>query len=196
VPTSPSDHWLTILPTATNPEHGGEFVFFPRNARAGRADRVASRTATLASSKGCSAQGSRRHPATARHNRDQAARHFIADEPPLALVERLERSSSRPSDLWQVAKELASAPESWSPEQAKIKRPLSGTSPCAAHRLPVGDGQRLLGVTNRLVSRCGGRLRQRLPDDNGAWIDGLAHRSIPPTPLRRAPPSRGSIPPR
>src|SRR5204862_224581 len=81
-------------------------------------------------------------------------------------------------DLWQVSKALVSAPESWSPERAKIKRP--GEWYVAMRRaagLPAGDGRLLVQGTSRL-----GEPLWRPPapkgfsDDNGAWLDGLAHR--------------------
>ena len=84
----------------------------------------------------------------------------------------------RAYDLWQVSKALVSAPESWSPERAKIKRP--GEWYVAMRRaagLPAGDGRLLVQGTSRL-----GEPLWRPPaprgfsDDNGAWLDGLAHR--------------------
>src|SRR5262249_56642767 len=83
-----------------------------------------------------------RHPATAKHIATKLARHFIADEPPPALVERLtQRFIETDGDLWQVSKALVTAPESWSPERAKIKRPGEwyGAMPRAACPVP-GNG--------------------------------------------------------
>ena len=53
-----------------------------------------------------------RHPATARHVATKLARHFIADDPPPALVERLaQRFLDTDGDLKEVAKTLIAAPE-------------------------------------------------------------------------------------
>ena len=63
-------------------------------------------------------------PQTARFVCTKIARHFVADEPPPALVARLEsawRSSN--GDLARVAEALVSAPEAWDPTPAKFKTP-------------------------------------------------------------------------
>ncbi|NOU03221.1 MAG: DUF1800 domain-containing protein [Novosphingobium sp.] len=55
------------------------------------------------------------HPATARHIATKLARHFAADEPPPALVSRLERAFlSSGGDLPSVYRALIEAPEPWS----------------------------------------------------------------------------------
>jgi uncharacterized protein (DUF1800 family) len=170
----------TILPTVTNPEHGGEFMFFPRMHEPGAQTVLGKAYRDTGIEQGRAVlKDLARHPATARHIATKLARHFIADEPPPALVERLEKKFiETEGDLWQVSKELASAPESWSPEQAKIKRPAEWTIAMRrATGLPVGDGQRLLGVTNRLGEPLWRPPAPKgFPDDNGAWLDGLAHR--------------------
>ena len=65
-----------------------------------------------------------RHPATAVFIATKLARHFVADEPPPALVERLAQSY-RHSDgeLAQVYRGLIDAPEAWLPAAAKLKSP-------------------------------------------------------------------------
>ncbi|MFM5948104.1 MAG: DUF1800 family protein [Novosphingobium sp.] len=56
-----------------------------------------------------------RHPATARHIATKLARHFAADDPPPALVERLEQDFLRSGgDLKSLYKVLMAAPEVWS----------------------------------------------------------------------------------
>lgn len=65
-----------------------------------------------------------RHPATARRLSHRIAGHFVADDPPVALVQRLEAAWTRSDgDLAQVARALIEAPETWSPQPAKIKTP-------------------------------------------------------------------------
>ncbi|MGO4409317.1 MULTISPECIES: DUF1800 domain-containing protein [unclassified Brevundimonas] len=63
-------------------------------------------------------------PETARRLARNIARHFVADDPPPALVGRLETAwmGSR-GDLAQVAKALIEAPEAWAPRPEKIKTP-------------------------------------------------------------------------
>jgi uncharacterized protein (DUF1800 family) len=170
----------SVLQTATNPEHGGEFIFFPRMHEPGAQTVLGKSYRDTGIEQGRAVlKDIARHPATARHIATKLARHFTADEPPPTLVERLEKKFiETEGDLWQVSKELASAPESWSPEQAKIKRPAEWTVAIRrATGLPVGNERLLLAGPTRL-----GEPLWRPPapkgfaDDNGAWLDGLAHR--------------------
>ena len=63
-------------------------------------------------------------PQTAAFVSHKIARHFVADDPPPALVERLERTwRDTDGDLAEVARALATAPEAWDPEPAKFKTP-------------------------------------------------------------------------
>ena len=62
--------------------------------------------------------------ATARHIAFKLARHFVADEPPPALVQRLSDTFIRTNgDLPSVYRELVSAPEAQQPALAKFKTP-------------------------------------------------------------------------
>jgi uncharacterized protein (DUF1800 family) len=64
------------------------------------------------------------HPATARHVARKIAIHFVSDDPPPALVSRLEasfRSSGGRLDV--LAATLIDSPEAWRPEAAKLKSP-------------------------------------------------------------------------
>lgn len=64
------------------------------------------------------------HPATARFVATKLARHFVADEPPRALVERLDSAYRRShGDLATVYRELVASPEAWQPGLAKLKTP-------------------------------------------------------------------------
>lgn len=65
-----------------------------------------------------------RRPETARRLARRIAVHFVADAPPPALVEALERAwIGSDGDLAVVARALISAPESWSPQPTKVKTP-------------------------------------------------------------------------
>ena len=73
-----------------------------------------------------------RHPATARFIATKLARHFVADEPPPALVERLaERYLASDGDLPSVYRSLLDAPEAWAPGTAKLKCPEELVLSCA-----------------------------------------------------------------
>jgi uncharacterized protein (DUF1800 family) len=65
-----------------------------------------------------------RHPATARHIATKLARHFLADEPPPAPVDKLTRVFlDRDGDLRAMAGTLIDMPESWTTPPAKLRSP-------------------------------------------------------------------------
>lgn len=64
------------------------------------------------------------HPSTARFVAMKLARHFVADDPPPALVQRLAATFLREGgELKPLYRELVRAPEAWSPAPAKLKSP-------------------------------------------------------------------------
>ncbi|TZF87111.1 DUF1800 domain-containing protein [Cognatilysobacter lacus] len=65
-----------------------------------------------------------RHPATARHVSTKLARHFVADDPPHAIVERMTQAWLRSGgDLPVVYRALIDSPEAWAPVARKFKAP-------------------------------------------------------------------------
>lgn len=65
-----------------------------------------------------------RSPATAQHIATKLARHFIADDPPPALVARLSKAYlSSHGDLPTVYRALIAAKEAWHPTPAKFRDP-------------------------------------------------------------------------
>ena len=63
-------------------------------------------------------------PATATHIATKLARHFVADDPPPALVQRLANAFQRSGgDLPTVYRELVTAPQSWQAGTSKFKSP-------------------------------------------------------------------------
>jgi len=67
-------------------------------------------------------------PATAQHVADKLARHFVADTPPPALVEKLAEAFQRSGgDLPSVYRVLIEAPEAWAPVASKFKTPWDWT---------------------------------------------------------------------
>ncbi len=84
------------------------------------------------------------HPATARFVSTKLARHFVADEPPQALVERLSGVwMGSDGDLPTLYRELVRSPEAWDPHLRKLKTPEEF----------VISSVRLLGVNERLFER-------------------------------------------
>jgi uncharacterized protein (DUF1800 family) len=68
------------------------------------------------------------HPATARHLATRLARHFVADDPPPALVDRLAAAHvASGGDLMALYRVLVAAPESWATPLPKFKTPWDWT---------------------------------------------------------------------
>jgi len=79
-----------------------------------------------------------RHPATMRLVSTKLARHFVADEPPAALIDRLVDSWRRSDgDLAALYRTLIEAPEAWQPLPSKLKTP-EGFAVSAARLLKLG----------------------------------------------------------
>jgi uncharacterized protein (DUF1800 family) len=64
------------------------------------------------------------HPSTARFVATKLVRHFVADDPPAAAVERVAGAFTRSGgDLREVARTLVALPEAWEPARRKIRTP-------------------------------------------------------------------------
>lgn len=64
------------------------------------------------------------HPSTARHVATKLARHFVADDPPESIIERLSRAFlDSGGDLPTVYRALIASPEAWASPFAKYKTP-------------------------------------------------------------------------
>ena len=169
----------TILPTVSDPDHGGEFVFLRRAHQPGAETIMDNIYADTGVEQGRTVLADlARHPATARHVATKLARHFVADEPPPTLVDRLtQRFLDSDGDLKQVTEALVTSPEAWDPEQKKIKLPGEWlVAMLRATGEPV-DIVRMLRAQALL-----GEPLWRPPapkgfsDDNAAWIDGMGQR--------------------
>jgi uncharacterized protein (DUF1800 family) len=169
----------TIYDTNGNPDHGGEFLYFPRLHEPGPQTVLgkAYRDAGLEQGRMVLADLAR-HPATAKHIATKLARHFVADTPPPALVDRLaQRFIETDGDLWQVAKALVTAPESWTTERAKIKRPGEWMVAIRRAAEVPGNERVLVQQTNRLGEPLWRPPAPKgFPDENDAWLEGLSHR--------------------
>ena len=170
--------WSTI-PLPGNPEHGGNFVFNHRMHEPGPQQVLDKIYAQAGMEQGRAVLADlAQHPATAAHVARKLARHFTADEPPPALVERLEkRFLDTDGDLKELAKTLVESPECWAMPLTKIKRPgewliaslrILGFEPNARR---VAQAQTLLGEPLWRPPAPKG-----FPDEQSAWIDGLARR--------------------
>jgi len=119
-----------------------------------------------------------RDPATARHIATKLTRHFVAEDPPPALVDRLAtRFVETDGDLKEVAQALVTAPEAWEPKQTKIKRPAEWIVAALRATGQRGDIQRIVGGLNLLGEPLWRPPAPKgFPDANAAWLDGLAQR--------------------
>src|SRR5450755_301985 len=90
-----------------------------------------------------------RHPATAKFIATKFVRHFVADEPPLALVARLREVFTRTDgDLKAMTMALVDSDEAWAAPLTKIRSPYE-----------------FLVATGRLLAR--------VPEDPGAYLNSL-----------------------
>jgi len=92
------------------------------------------------------------HPATARHVATKLARHFATDDPPPALVARLETAFLKTGgDLPALYRILVESPETWNAATPKFRSPWDWT---VASLRAVGakelKGQQVVGLMNQL----------------------------------------------
>src|SRR2546430_4674338 len=170
----------TLVPPGDNPEHGGEFTFNPRLHEPG-AQKVLGKSyedETVEQGRAV-LRDLAANPATASHVATKLARHFVADTPPPALVEKMARAFlDTGGDLKQVARVMVASDEAWTQPPAKLKQPgewvvgmvrATGLTQAAPRRYT--DGQGLLGEPLwRPPSPKG------FPDDEASWIDGMGRR--------------------
>ncbi len=170
----------TFVPFRQDPVRGGEFEFNPRMHQPG-AQTVIGRSypdAGLQQGRAVLAALAR-HPATANHVAAKLARHFVADEPPPALVERLaKRFLATQGDLKEVAKAMVAAPEAWEAPRAKLKRPgewvvgmLRAVGVTPPDIGPVMQAHNLLGEPLWRPPAPNG-----FADESAPWLDGLTQR--------------------
>jgi uncharacterized protein (DUF1800 family) len=162
-----------------HPEHGGEFLFVKRLHEPGDQTIMGKRYPDTGVEQGRAVLNDlAKHPATAKHIAFKLARYFVADDPPPALVGRLEkRFKDTDGNLKELARTLVTSDETWVPERRKLKRPSEWI--VAALRLTGAPvvAPRILGAQALL-----GEPLWRPPAPNGfsdvqsEWIDGLPQR--------------------
>jgi uncharacterized protein (DUF1800 family) len=170
----------TIRNSGFDPERGGEFLFHPRMHEPGPQTVLGKdyRDTGLTQGRAVLADLAR-HPATAKHIAIKLARHFLADDPPPALVDTLAKTFiETDGDLWKVSKALVTAPEASAPERTKIKRPGEWVmSYLRAEGFNGVDPRNLVPTLNRLGEPPGRPPSPKgFSDDNGAWLENLSHR--------------------
>jgi uncharacterized protein (DUF1800 family) len=170
----------TIRPMKPDPEYGGEFVFNERMHEPGAQTVMGHSYDDNGFEQGHGVLlALARHPATARHLATKLARHFVADDPPPTLIDRLvKRFLDSGGDLKELAKALVTAPESWDAPRTKLKRPtewmvgaLRATGITPPDIRPILQAQNLLGEPLWRPPAPKG-----YPDDSAAWMDGITQR--------------------
>jgi uncharacterized protein (DUF1800 family) len=118
------------------------------------------------------------HPATAQHIAFKFARHFVADDPPPALVARLANTfRTTDGDLTALALALIDSPEAWLTERTKMRSPTEFLFAAGriVGRMPDDPGQ-FLGALNILgMPLWGPPGPNGYPDSVAAWAspDGM-----------------------
>jgi uncharacterized protein (DUF1800 family) len=170
----------TIVPPRPELPHAGEFTFDPRMHEPAAQKVIDRNYPNTGFEQGRAVlQALARHPATARHVATKLARHFVADDPPLALVDKLsKRFLDTQGNLKEMAKTLIAAPESWAAPPRKLKRPgewmigmLRATASDPPDIRPIMQAQNLLGEPLWRPPAPNG-----FADTDAAWIDGMAQR--------------------
>jgi uncharacterized protein (DUF1800 family) len=121
------------------------------------------------------------HPATARHIATKLARHFAGDEPPPALIGRLEMAFLKSGgDLPTVYRALVAAPECWVAQPVKFKSPwewtISALRGLGAQQLPPM-------AMNGLMTQLGQPVWK--PGSPAGWDDVAASWAGPDAIMRR-----------
>jgi uncharacterized protein (DUF1800 family) len=170
----------TIVPLRQNLDKGGEFTFNPNMHQPG-AQTVAGKTYQPSGIEQGRAvlMDLARHPATAKHIAAKLATHFVADQPPQPLVDRLgKRFLDTGGDLMEVTKALVTAPESWDAPRSKLKKPAEWTlAAMRACGLELRDVRRVVQAQNLLGEPLWRPASPKgFSDDSAAWLDGLAER--------------------
>ncbi len=170
----------TVVPFRQDFVRGGEFIFNPRMHQPGPQTVIGTNYPGAGVEQGRAVLAVlARHPATAKHVASKLARHFVADEPPPALVERLaKRFLATQGDLKEMAKALVAAPEAWEAPRTKLKRPgewviaaLRAVGAAPVEIGPVMQAHNLLGEPLWRPSAPKGFV-----DESAPWLDGLAQR--------------------
>ena len=120
-------------------------------------------------------------PATATHIATKLARHFVADDPPTALVQRLADTFLRTGgDLAAVTRTLATSREAWRPGAPKFKTPwdwaVSTLRGLGRRELPPMQAANLLNQLGQPVWR---------PGSPAGWDDVAASWAAPDALVRR-----------
>ncbi len=122
------------------------------------------------------------NPHTADHLAHKLAVHFVADDPPPRLVARLREAwTGSHGDLSTVAIALVEAPEAWTPQPAKFKRPyeLLVSSYRAMGAVPADGDREVIAPLTQMGER-----PFNAPQPNG-WSEQVSDWAAPDAVIKR-----------
>lgn len=166
-----------------NEPNQGQFMFRERVHEPGPKTLLGVRYDEGGEREGIAALGAlARHPATANFVATKFARHFVADQPPTALIQRLARVfRDTDGDLRELTRAVIAAPETWAEPMPKVKSPhefvvsaFRALGATGVENGPLVNAQRLLG-----------QLPLAAPSPAG-WPDAASHWIGPEAVVRRA----------
>jgi uncharacterized protein (DUF1800 family) len=169
----------TFIPSAGNPEHGGEFTYNRRLHEPGPQTILNKVYEEAGLEQGRAVlRDLAHHSSTATHVANKLARHFVADEPPPTLIARLARAfQDTEGDLKAVAKALVESPEAWVMPQSKLKRPSEWViSMVRAAGSPADPGRFVRGQASLGEPLWRPPSPRGYADDEATWIDGVGRR--------------------
>jgi uncharacterized protein (DUF1800 family) len=113
-----------------------------------------------------------RHPSTARFIATKLARHYIADQPPPAAVDRIAQAfRGSDGDIARTVAAVVDSPETWATPAPKYKRPeeyaISVSRALGLKALPQGAGQAILSMGQRIYAAPG---PDGWADSESAWL--------------------------
>jgi len=171
--------WTWVNPD--QPDRGGEFIFNKRLHEPGDKIVLGKSYPDTGLEQGRAVLADlARHPATAQHLAQKLAQHFVADEPPPALVAKLTKTfKDSDGNLREVARTLIMADESWTPQRQKLKPPAEWIA--GVLRLTGAQAATPIGSIMNAQAALGEPLWRPpapngYPDTEAAWIDGVPHR--------------------
>jgi len=148
-------------------------VFFPRNHQPGDKTIMGRAFPPGAASIDAALDWLAGHPATHRHLALKLARHFVADDPPPAVVDRLAGVlHDTGGDLGAVTREVVALPEAWERSLSKLRTP---TELGVAALRALGAGPEMAAEALRVGNTLGQPLwaapaPNGWPDTAAAWI--------------------------
>lgn len=170
----------TVIGFRQDPMRAGQFVFNPNMHQPGAQTVIGKNYPDTGFEQGRAVLAAlARHPATAKHVATKLTRHFVSDEPPGPLVEKLSRRFlDTQGDLKEVTRTLVTSDEAWSAPRAKLKRPgewvigaLRATGVTPPDIGPVMQAHNLLGEPLWRPPAPKG-----FSDESAVWLDGLSQR--------------------